>query len=1200
MGTVDSLVEEYNWVSEKIADEKQQELDELVSDVVEIFQEEEGTADTATCEEKENTSSAADRTWKHNIAFASLYALHISLNYQMMQQGEERFENELKEDWGELFKKVQHLIGAFEEDEQVVWAVFDLLELIGNVPLRFLLKYTRYTHFHLKRVKRNFVEIMYPLFSMTARYFEKEDRKDISGSMIERMVELSRVRTSSEEHQDTVRHILMQWGDLCPEAIYRVCEKEYAYSYWKDSIYEGSFLWFYGVALENRRELDKAKNIFYQCYIIYRRDYGEEDWYTLVAKREYEVMEWNINILQNRKDPEHFWHFREFVDKTDGKAYEDVSDDLVQMIIGKTLGMLLFDDNNWKSWERYEHYLKKYETICDKYDDTSEPLLKRRLAYNYRGKYFSQTGEFPLAEVAFMQALQAKVPDGISQVVSDEEIKINLMTMYSVQRDIVKTVEILTELMEIMEKDADNTMISLKEQYRIYIQMVDLYLTVSDVEELEKGLEEEEEFLKESCWYLIEEPEQLEDCEVQAVLYILDGILLMIVKNRGTQEEWDLYRESLSLIEENMDRYGFNEPQKNFCYYVRAVAAWEFQEEDLEKRIQKALLAMEKYRNGKVQWRMQILNIASAYYMKSSDYRKAKAYLTQGLQEMTSVWQSAVRYLNDTRLGWIIQPVQLQFQSYYAMIRECESQDMAYERILQFKALASLAGKERNKFLKYNLSDNEELKYIHDLQNQIAAMETNSMFRDDLQNVEELEEELRRREDEFVAHFPAQMHFTEITLEKVRQGMPQHSVVVEYFVGAQTYGKRAADTISDEELILDIYILKKEKDACTLHRETLVNAGEILDCVQQFVEILQAKSNQSASLEQLEQLEDIRELLFQILVQPVLPYIKNADTVYFAPDNYLVNLPFGILEDEDGEYLGDRYKIIEIESARDFLYNGNEVNSDGTLIIGNPAYEVRERESFSIEDADQGRSLHLTDGKVQQLPFTEVEISQLSARTGDRYYSGMLATKQRVLSAKGYRNIHIATHGYFDLKMEMESMYASCLLFAGVNNWLETGKLSEKYGNGILTADEVSRLDLHDTELVVLSSCLGGMNEAIFIGKSLDGMVGAFSAAGVHYVISHLWEADDLSTTIFMDAFYEEYLEKNASPPVALDMAKRYIRNLTVRQMREQGWFERLRELDVKPEIRERLCRYEQAHDRLRPFKSEEYWGGFVCYQCRG
>src|SRR5699024_10071073 len=116
---------------------------------------------------------------------------------------------------------------------------------------------------------------------------------------------------------------------------------------------------------------------------------------------------------------------------------------------------------------------------------------------------------------------------------------------------------------------------------------------------------------------------------------------------------------------------------------------------------------------------------------------------------------------------------------------------------------------------------------------------------------------------------------------------------------------------------------------------------------------------------------------------------------------------------------------------------------------------------------------------------------------------------------------------------ESDAIYSSCLMFAGVKNWAQNLGISPKFGNCIVTADEISRLDFKSTKLVVLSSCLNGRSDWI-LSKGFQGMVGAFAAAGVKYVIAHLWNApESLGTVILMDTFYYCYTEEKMDPPLA-------------------------------------------------------------------
>ena len=104
----------------------------------------------------------------------------------------------------------------------------------------------------------------------------------------------------------------------------------------------------------------------------------------------------------------------------------------------------------------------------------------------------------------------------------------------------------------------------------------------------------------------------------------------------------------------------------------------------------------------------------------------------------------------------------------------------------------------------------------------------------------------------------------------------------------------------------------------------------------------------------------------------------------------------------------------------------------------------------------------------------------------------------------------------------------SGLVFAGANDvWqkpvMNTGE-KMKREDGVLTAAEVSTLDLRRTELVVLSACETGLGDI----KGAEGVYGlqrAFKMAGVKYIIMSLWQVPDKETAEFMTTFYQ-YLDK--------------------------------------------------------------------------
>jgi CHAT domain-containing protein len=77
--------------------------------------------------------------------------------------------------------------------------------------------------------------------------------------------------------------------------------------------------------------------------------------------------------------------------------------------------------------------------------------------------------------------------------------------------------------------------------------------------------------------------------------------------------------------------------------------------------------------------------------------------------------------------------------------------------------------------------------------------------------------------------------------------------------------------------------------------------------------------------------------------------------------------------------------------------------------------------------------------------------------------------------------------------------------------------------DGIVTAEDVSALDLLSTELVVLSACESGLGE-IYVGEGSFGLRRVFAIAGARTLVMSLWRVPDQQTQELMVEFYRRLL----------------------------------------------------------------------------
>ena len=92
------------------------------------------------------------------------------------------------------------------------------------------------------------------------------------------------------------------------------------------------------------------------------------------------------------------------------------------------------------------------------------------------------------------------------------------------------------------------------------------------------------------------------------------------------------------------------------------------------------------------------------------------------------------------------------------------------------------------------------------------------------------------------------------------------------------------------------------------------------------------------------------------------------------------------------------------------------------------------------------------------------------------------------------------------------------MLSGGNNGWLFPDLLPDNLDDGILTAKEISEMDLSGTGLVVMSACQTGLgdvsNEGVF------GLQRAFKLAGARTLIMSLAPVHDDATRLLMSEFY--------------------------------------------------------------------------------
>lgn len=289
------------------------------------------------------------------------------------------------------------------------------------------------------------------------------------------------------------------------------------------------------------------------------------------------------------------------------------------------------------------------------------------------------------------------------------------------------------------------------------------------------------------------------------------------------------------------------------------------------------------------------------------------------------------------------------------------------------------------------------------------------------------------------------------------------------------------------------------------------------------------------------QLNKIGYKLFQKIMLPLNDELDSERPIFIAPDGLLNLLPFYTLIDEHKNYLIEKYNIINLTSAKD-LINGNgyeNVGSKEAIIFADPDYDAGKAEQGPVSDILMPTEFNCLNAEFPLLRYSwkeAVEVVDLLHRHGGydvSLYFGENASeiKLKSITTPPYL-LHISTHGYYcdqTGKLFDNPLLNSALVLAGVNSRLfkNTSK-NTQIEDGILTAYEVSGLNLSDCELVVLSACESGAGELSHDNsdqhEGVYGLRRAFRHAGAKSILFSLWNVPDKETFELISRFYQSWL----------------------------------------------------------------------------
>ncbi|MEO7924343.1 MAG: CHAT domain-containing tetratricopeptide repeat protein [Chitinophagaceae bacterium] len=435
-------------------------------------------------------------------------------------------------------------------------------------------------------------------------------------------------------------------------------------------------------------------------------------------------------------------------------------------------------------------------------------------------------------------------------------------------------------------------------------------------------------------------------------------------------------------------------------------------------------------------------------------------------------------------------------------------------------------------------------------------------------SAETLEKELNRRS----AAFGNQQKAFRVTVQDLQKNLADGEAAIE-FVKFRLFNIKWTDSV-----IYGAYILRKnepvhfvrlcEKKQLDKLFDSAGNTGSRL--AKNFYRGMNVTSRESR----------LGTRLYQLIWGPLESYLKGIRKISYSPAGKLYGIAFHALPLDSTTLLMDKYELEQYTSTRQIALRtpaGEAVRPTAVALFGDPLFTmdslelVKQRKirqaTASVPYADYISKARGNESSVWvSLPGTAEEVKKIGQlfeqnKIRSQSFVGAFASEDnlKVLAGHSPQVLHIATHGFFlpdptkkkqpdassanAYSISKDPLLRSGLVLAG-GNYVWGGRLPvEGVEDGIVTAYEISQLNLSSTELLVLSACETALGDV----KGSEGVFGlqrGFKMAGIKKMIVSLWQVPDKETAELMTIFYSYWLNGktiNASFSQAqADMRKRY------------------------------------------------------------
>lgn len=278
--------------------------------------------------------------------------------------------------------------------------------------------------------------------------------------------------------------------------------------------------------------------------------------------------------------------------------------------------------------------------------------------------------------------------------------------------------------------------------------------------------------------------------------------------------------------------------------------------------------------------------------------------------------------------------------------------------------------------------------------------------------------------------------------------------------------------------------------------------------------------------------------------KPISRFIGSPTKVYLCLEGDMMDVCWGNILYKKRRLLAT-YDLHYLLSVEDFIRlkmdRKDDEETEHTLYGFGGAYFSQ----FPLLEGMRGQGVQYLPGSREELCRID---TMLLGKWKSHLFLGREANKANFLSLSfrivPHSIIHVATHGFsllYDKNIPdgrivsfEENPLVGCsayknpmlrngFLLTGANRYWNKPISYDAMDSGIVTACDVSQMNLNGTDLVVLSACRSASGE-MKDGEGLFGLIRAFKVAGAKAVLANLNDISDTKTVLFTTTFYRYWV----------------------------------------------------------------------------